>query len=146
MKHGIALILLFSCTSCSVITDASKDCSRPNHIEVELNSKYFEGKWFSQIDIGDDAIETYDCDFQLNGNFSCHVIERGPLNKEQSVYHTDEYWEKGIWTFETNSLLKTINGHSQIQYTVVSANQSNYVLSDGRAEYWFTKEYSCLGS
>lgn len=146
MKNGIIIsLLMISVPYCVASEPSKKTCAKPSKISVKLDSEYFAGEWYNLQRFGK-GTDTYTCDFSLTGSFSCHVLEHGPIDKEATIYHADEYWEQGLWSFQNNVLSKAINKQSKINYKVVSATDNDYVISNGDSEFWFTKNKNCLGS
>jgi len=118
-------------------------CVKPSQIHVEVDSQFFTGRWYNRQTYGQ-GMDTSSCDFNVNGSFSCHIVEHGPMDNQATIYHADEYWEKGHWSFQSGELSKTAHKKFPMKYQVVSATDNDYVISFNNREFWFTKYESCL--
>jgi hypothetical protein len=144
IKRITISLLLLTISSCMVSKPVEVTCVKPSKIQVEVNSKFFTGRWYNRQIYGQ-GTDTSFCEFYVNGSFSCHIVEHGPIDKQATIYHADEYWEKGNWSFQNGELSKTVHTKCPMKYQVVSATDNDYVISFNSREYWFTKDESCLG-
>jgi hypothetical protein len=121
-------IILFSCSS---HVDELEECRGANLVDLKM--EYFIGQWHSyshnKIDL---STTTESCDFEFDGTYSCEVTEHGPMNKENTLFHADTYWENGKWSFENQKFHKNSNELSvHLTYDVKNATQQYFNIVKG---------------
>lgn len=119
--------------TCYSYAGSSEECKGEEVGLAELNVEYFMGQWYIyDYNEEDLSTTTEKCTFEKSGSYSCEVTERGPMNKDNTLFHTDTYWEKGKWRVENNKFYKQANKWpAPVVYDIQNASKHYFHIIRG---------------